>query len=83
MESTQPGLVPRIDGRHTKNRITSVSVFLDDSSGHRYFHVQTSIGGDETLADKRAYEIMAHSRAVSVQGCHADNDIFAKKTIQG
>jgi len=82
MQSKQPGLVPRLDGRHTKDRITSVSVFLDDNSGHSYSHLQTSTGGDETLAAKHAFEIMAHSFGIPIQSYHADNGIFAEKLFR-
>ena len=68
-----------MDGRHTKDRITSVSVFLDDKSGHSFSHLQTSTGGEETLAAKHAYEILATSFGVSVKGYHDDNEIFAEK----
>ena len=51
--SAQPGLVPRMGGRHTKDRITAVSVFLDSVTGHSFSHLQISTGGDETLAAKR------------------------------
>ena len=79
MQSNQPGLVPRMKGRHTKSRISAVTVFLDDKSNHSFSHLQTSTGGDETLAAKHAYEIMADSFGVAVRGFHADNGIFAEK----
>ena len=79
MQSKQPGLRPQMDGRHTRDRITSVSVFLDDKSGHSYSNLQTSTGGDKTLAAKYAYEIMATSFGVIIQGYHADNGFFAEK----
>ena len=61
MQSAQPGPVPRVDDRQTKYRTTTVSVFLDDNSDHSYSYLQTSTGGDETLAAKSAYEIMANT----------------------
>ena len=79
IQSAQLGLVPRLDGRHTKERITSTTVLLDDRSGHSYSHLQTSTGGDETMAAKVAYEIMCNSFNVLVQGFHADNGIFAER----
>ena len=79
MQSNQPGLVPRMKGRHTKDRISAVTVFLDDKSSHSFSHLQTSTGGDETLAAKHAYEIMADSFGVVVRSFHADNGIFAEK----
>ena len=82
MQSAQPGLVPRMDGRHTKDRITSVTVFLDDHSSHSYSHLQTSTGGDETLAAKHAYEIMAQSYDINIKSFHTDNGIFAEKLFR-
>ena len=49
MMSAQPGLVPRMDGRHTKDRITAVSVFLDTVTGHSFSHLQISTGGMKHL----------------------------------
>ena len=71
-----------MDGRHTKDRITSVTVFLDDKSGHSYSHLQTSTGGDEILAAKHAYEIMANYFSIAIHGYHADNGIFAEKLFR-
>ena len=68
-----------MDGCHTKDRIASVSVFLDEKSGHTYSHLQTSTGVEETLAAKHAYEIMITSFGVAVAGYHADNKIFGEK----
>ena len=83
IQSDQPGLFPRIDGRHTKENITSMSVFLDDKSGHSFSHLQTSTDGDEILAAKHAYEIMSSAFGVSIRGYHADNGIFAEKLFRG
>ena len=59
MQSNQLDLVPQMDGWHTNDRITSVSVFLDDNSDQNYSHLQTSTGGDDTLATNHAFEISA------------------------
>ena len=82
MQSDQPGLVPIMDGRHIKDRITSVTVFLDDHSSHSYSHLQISTGGDETLAAKHAYEIMAQSYWVAVQSYHGGNAFLAEKMFR-
>ena len=39
MQSAQPGLIPRMNGRYDKAKITSVAVFLDDNSTHSYSHL--------------------------------------------
>ena len=52
MMSAQPGLVPRMYGRHTKDMITAVSVFLDSVTGHSFSHLQTSTGGMKPLLQK-------------------------------
>ena len=81
MMSAQPGLLPRMGGRHTKDRITAVSVFLDSVTGHSLSHLQISTGGDETLAAKRAHELMADSHGVVIKSFHADNGIYAEKVF--
>ena len=47
----QPGLVPRIDGRHTNDRICDV-ICLDHQSGFSYSSLQTSLDGAQTLDAK-------------------------------
>ena len=49
---------------------------------HSYSHLQTSTGGDETLAAKHAFEIMSHSFGIPIQSYHADNGIFAEKLFR-
>ena len=77
--SVQPGLVPRMDGKHTKDRITAMSVFLDSATSHSFSHLQISTGGEETRASKHAYEIMADAHRVKIKYFHADNGIYAGK----
>jgi hypothetical protein len=80
--SAQPGLVPRMDGRHTRDRINSGCVFFDHISGHSYTHLQTSVDNDQTIAAKRGYEQLADSHGVKVKAFHADNGIFAEKAFR-
>ena len=80
--SAQPGLVPRMDSKHTKDRITSGCVFFDHVSGHSYTHLQTSVDNEQTIEAKRAYERFANSHGVTLKRFHADNGIFAVKAFR-
>ena len=77
--SAQPGLVPRISGRHTRQRIQAATVFLDHYSDFSYTHLCTSTSQEETLEAKAAYEKLAASHGVTVKHYHADNGRFAEK----
>ena len=77
--SAQPGLVPRISGRHTRQRIYAATVFLDHYSDFSYTHLCVSTSQDETLKAKAAYEKLAATHGVSVKHYHADNGRFAEK----
>ena len=84
--SAQPGLVPRMDSKHTRERITAGCVFYDHVSRLSYTHMQTSANNDQTIEAKVAYERFAHNHGVKLRRFHADNGIFAeqafKQTIQ-
>ena len=80
--SAQPGLVPRMDGRHTKERINSVCVFIDHVSKLTYSHMQTSANNEQTVAAKLAFEQFAESNNVKVKSYHADNGIFAEQAFR-
>ena len=77
--SAQPGLVPRMDSKHTKERITAGCVFFDHVSNHSYTHLQTRVDNDQTIQAKRAYERFVASHGVTLKRFHADNGIFAEK----
>ena len=77
--SAQPGLVPRISGRHTRQRISAATCFLDHYSDFSYTHLCTSTTQEETLAAKAAYEKLAASHGVKIKSYHADNGRFAEK----
>ena len=82
ISSAQPGLVPRLDGRHTRDRINSACVFVDHASSYSYSHMQTSIDNDQTIAAKKAYECLADTCGVAVKSYHADNGIFAEQAFR-
>jgi hypothetical protein len=75
--SKQPGLVPRMDGHHTRERINGACVFVDNHTRYSYSHLQTSIDNEQTMAAKQGYEQHAESHGVTVKAYHADNGIFA------
>ena len=51
----QPGLVPRMDERHTNDRVCSATCFLDHQSGFSYSSLQTSLDCAQTLDAKLAF----------------------------
>ena len=64
------------DGHHTEDRITSVTVFLDNKSSYSFSYLQTSTGDDKILAAKHTYVIPTQSFGVTIQGIHTDNSFF-------
>jgi hypothetical protein len=77
--SAQPGLVPRMDGRHTRDRVTGGCIFIDNDTRYSYTHLQTSIDNEQTLAAKQGFEHHAQTNGVQIKSYHADNGIFAEK----
>ena len=76
--SMQPGLVPRISDRHTRERNTAVTCFMDHKSDFGYIHLCTTTSQEKTLAGKVAFEKLAESHGVKVVAYYADNGRFAK-----
>ena len=79
MISAHPGLVPRIDGCHSRDRIHCGTVFYDNVSTLSFTYLQYSTGGIEIIAAKQSYENFAGSFGVMVKVYHANNGIFAEK----
>ena len=77
--SGQPGLVPRMDGKHTKQRIVGGAVFKDHVSSYSYTHLQTSLDLSQSISAKDGFEKHADSNGVSVKSYHSDNGIFAEQ----
>ena len=80
--STQPGLIPRMDCRYTKDIITAVPIFLYSATNHSLFRLQISTGGEEKIATKLAYELVSDSHIVKIKTFDADNDIYAENLLQ-
>ena len=78
----QPGLVPRLSGRHTHERICGATCFIDHHSGYSFSSLQTSLDGEQTLAAKVAYESHADTCGVKVSSYRADNGRFAEKSFR-
>ena len=82
MSSAHPGLVPTITGRHTRERITGLTCYIDNFSRRSYSHLQTSLDTDQTLDSKIAFERDARSHGVKIKSYHADNGRFAEKCFR-
>ena len=77
----QPGLVPRISGRHTNERICGATGFLDHHTNYSYSILQTSLDGDQTLNAKLSFKSHAHSCGMKIRAYRADNGRFAEKSF--
>jgi len=77
----QPGLVPRISGKHTSARISGATGFIDHFSGYSYSALQTSLDGDQTLAAKNNFETHANTFGIKIKSYRADNGRFAEKSF--
>ena len=75
--SAQPGLIPRLSGKHTQERICAAVIFKDHFSDFSYCHLMTACNLEETIAAKRAFEKHASTYGVSIKHYHADNGHFA------
>ena len=80
--SAQPGLVPRIDSKHTRERISTGCVFFNHVSGLSYTHMQTSCNNEQTIEAKHAYERFATNHGVKLKRFHTDNGIFAENAFR-
>jgi hypothetical protein len=78
LESVTPGFYAQMKGWLTAKRYRAATVFVDQYSGFTYVHLQTSTNGDETLAAKHAFEILARSYGVEILHYHGDNGRFAE-----
>ena len=78
----QSGLIPRMDSRHTNNRICGAACFLDHQSCSTYSSLQTSLDGAQTLDAKLAFETLSDSCGVKIKPYHADNGRFAEKSFR-
>ena len=79
--SAQPGLVPRLDGRHTKERINAGCVFVDHYSKLSYTHLQTSADNEQTIQAKLGCERFAALHGVTLKSFWSDNGVFAEKAF--
>ena len=77
----QPGLVSRMDGRHTNDRVCGAAGFFDHHTGYSYSALQTSLGGKQILAAKISFEAYAKSCAIDIRSYRADNGRFAEKSF--
>ena len=78
----QPGLVPRISGKHTNQRICGATGFYDNHTGYSYSSLQTSLNGEQTLAAKHAFEAHSNTCGIKICGYRADNGRFAEKSFR-
>ena len=77
--SAQPGIVPRLEGKHTRDRIMAATVYFDHFSGYSYIHLQCSTDTEDTILSKYAFEQLFLTNDVTVSSYMADNGRFAEK----
>ena len=73
METTTLGLIPQSTGNLLRAKYNGVMVFVDSHSGFAYMHLMMSLDGEQTMAAKEAYEQLAQTYGISMQGYQADN----------
>jgi len=78
----QPGLVPRMSGRHTNERVCGATGFVDHYTNYSYSSLQTSLDGDQTLNAKISFETHAKTCGVDIKAYRADNGRFAEKSFR-
>ena len=78
----QPGLMPRLSGRHKHDRICGAICFIDYFSKYSYSSLQISFDGDQTFAVKLSFASYAESSGVKIKSCRADNGKFAEKCFR-
>ena len=74
--SPTQGLVAQMTGFLTKVRYRYATVYVDQTSGFGYVHLQTTASADETLENNIAFERYAINHGVTIQAYHGDNCIF-------
>ena len=77
--SKQPGLIPRIDGKHTLDRVSGATVYVDNYSGFCYSHLQSSLDTDQTIQSKCSFESLVYNMGVNIKAYRADNSRFIEK----
>ena len=78
----QPGLVPRLSGKHSRDRICGATGFFDHFSGYSFSSMQTSLDTDQTIAAKLNFETHAQTCGVKIKSYRADNGRFAEKAFK-
>ena len=78
LENLQPSLVPRLSGRHTRDRIAAVTIFMDHKSEFGYSHLCKTTSQYENLAGKVVFEKLAETHGVKIEYFLADNGRFAE-----
>ena len=82
MVSAQPGLVPRLEGKHTRDRIMATTIYFDHYSGYIYSHLQCSTDTEDTVLSKHAFESLCQTNNVHVSSFRADNGRFAERAFK-
>ena len=82
--SRTPGFVPTHRGIPTTKRYCGATIFVDHFSDFTYTHLMsgTSMNAEETVEAKLAFERIASSHGVTIQGYHADNGLFDTKVFK-
>ena len=78
----QPGLVPRLSGRHSHDRICGATCFVDHFSKYSYSVLQISLDGEQTLSAKNTFESHASTCGVKVALYRVDNGRFAERSFR-
>jgi hypothetical protein len=82
--SRTPGFIPTHRGIPTTKRYCGATIFVDHFSNFTYTHLMsgTSMNAEETVEAKLAFERIASSHGVTIQGYHANNGLFDTKVFK-
>jgi hypothetical protein len=82
MIAGSPGLIPFTNGRPSRRRYDTVTMWVDHFSRFLYAHCQEDATTKSTLESKVGFESFAKRYNVSIKHIHSDNGVFATKVFQ-
>ena len=76
MHSPVPGFIAQMTGRLTSRRYNYATVYVENSTGYGYVHLQETASADETIKGKHAFEALCYQNGLHVKHYQADNGTF-------
>ena len=76
MHSPVPGLIAQMTGRLTNKRYNYATIYIENSTGYSYVHLQETASSTETIKGKDAFEALCYLHNLHVKRYQADNGTF-------